>query len=162
MRLLFASAILLAWVRPRIRGRSRADWTIVALFAVALTTMNLSFYASLERLPIGVAVTIEFLGPLALAAATSRQGRDVFAVAAALVGVLLISQALTTPWAEMDLLGIGLAATAGACWAAYIVLSRRTGARFEGLDGISLCLAIGGLLLLPWGCLLYTSPSPRD
>lgn len=153
MRLLFASAILLAWVRPRIRGRSRADWTIVALFAVALTTMNLSFYASLERLPIGVAVTIEFLGPLALAAATSRQGRDVFAVAAALVGVLLISQALTTPWAEMDLLGIGLAATAGACWAAYIVLSRRTGARFEGLDGIALCLAIGGLLLLPWGVL---------
>lgn len=153
MRLLFASAILLAWVRPRIRGRSRADWTIVALFAVALTTMNLSFYASLERLPIGVAVTIEFLGPLALAAATSRQGRDVFAVTAALVGVLLISQALTTPWAEMDLLGIGLAATAGACWAAYIVLSRRTGARFEGLDGIALCLAIGGLLLLPWGVL---------
>lgn len=153
MRLLFASAILLAWVRPRIRGRSRAAWTIVALFAVALTTMNLSFYASLERLPIGVAVTIEFLGPLALAAATSRQGRDVFAVTAALVGVLLISQALTTPWAEMDLLGIGLAATAGACWAAYIVLSRRTGARFEGLDGIALCLAIGGLLLLPWGVL---------
>lgn len=153
MRLLFASAILLAWVRPRIRGRSRADWTTVGLFAVALTTMNLSFYASLERLPIGVAVTIEFLGPLALAAATSRQGRDVFAVAAALVGVLLISQALTTPWAEMDLLGIGLAATAGACWAAYIVLSRRTGARFEGLDGIALCLAIGGLLLLPWGVL---------
>lgn len=153
MRLLFASAILLAWVRPRIRGRSRADWTTVGLFAVALTTMNLSFYASLERLPIGVAVTIEFLGPLALAAATSRQGRDVFAVTAALVGVLLISQALTTPWAEMDLLGIGLAATAGACWAAYIVLSRRTGARFEGLDGIALCLAIGGLLLLPWGVL---------
>ena len=151
LRLGLASLILLAIVRPRLRGRSRQDWVVVTLFALALTVMNLTFYGSLTRLPIGVAVTIEFLGPLALAAALSRRLRDLVAVGAALVGVLLISQALSTPWAELDLVGIGLALTAGACWAAYIVLSRRTGRRFDGLDGIAIAMAIGALLTLPWG-----------
>src|SRR5690606_28592727 len=62
-------------------------------------------------------------------------------------------QALTTPWADLDLMGIGLAATAGACWAAYIVLSRRTGARFAGLDGIAICMAMGAAVTLPLGLL---------
>lgn len=153
LRLGLAAAILWLAVRPRLRGRTRQDWAVVSLFALALTAMNLSFYGSLTRLPIGVAVTIEFLGPLALAAVLSRRGRDLLAVAAALVGVLLISQALTTPWAELDLVGIGLAATAGACWAAYIVLSRRTGARFSGLDGIAICMAMGAVVTLPLGLL---------
>lgn len=151
LRLTLAALVMWALVRPRLRGRSRADWGLVCLFALALTSMNVAFYASLTRLPIGVAVTIEFLGPLALAAALSRRGRDALAVGAALVGVFLISEALTTPWAELDLTGILLAATAGACWAAYIVLSRRTGASFEGLDGIAICMAIGALVMLPLG-----------
>lgn len=151
LRLTLAAAVLWVFVRPRLRGRSRADWLVVALFAAALTLMNLAFYASLTRLPIGVAVTIEFLGPLALAAATSRRAQDLAAVGAALVGVFLISEALTTPWSELDLVGIGLAAAAGACWAAYIVFSRRTGAHFGGLDGIAICLALGALATLPFG-----------
>lgn len=151
LRLALAAVILWALVRPRLRGRSAADWGVVSLFALALTCMNIAFYGSLTRLPIGVAVTIEFLGPLALAAALSRRRRDLLAVGAALVGVLLISEALTTPWAELDITGILLAATAGACWAAYIVLSRRTGARFEGLDGIAICLALGAVVMLPLG-----------
>lgn len=153
LRLTLATALLWAFVRPRVRGRSAADWGVVALFALALTSMNLAFYGSLTRLPIGVAVTIEFLGPLALAAVLSRRLRDAAAVLAALAGVVLISEALTTPWAELDLLGILLAATAGACWAAYIVLSRRTGARFEGLDGIAICMALGAVVTLPMGLL---------
>nr|WP_238705431.1 EamA family transporter [Serinicoccus profundi] len=153
LRLTLATALLWAFVRPRVRGRSAADWGVVALFALALTSMNLAFYGSLARLPIGVAVTIEFLGPLALAAVLSRRLRDAVAVLAALAGVVLISEALTTPWAELDLLGILLAATAGACWAAYIVLSRRTGARFEGLDGIAICMALGAVVTLPMGLL---------
>lgn len=151
LRLTLAAAILWAFVRPRVRGRSRADWGVVGLFAIALTCMNIAFYGSLTRLPIGVAVTIEFLGPLLLAAATSRRGRDLAAVGAALVGVVLISEAMSTPWRELDLVGILLAATAGACWAAYIVLSRRTGARFPGLDGIAICLALGAVVTLPLG-----------
>lgn len=153
LRLTLATALLWVFVRPRVRGRSAADWGVVALFALALTSMNLAFYGSLTRLPIGVAVTIEFLGPLALAAVLSRRLRDAVAVLAALAGVVLISEALTTPWAELDLLGILLAATAGACWAAYIVLSRRTGARFEGLDGIAICMALGAVVTLPMGLL---------
>lgn len=151
LRLTLAAAVLWVFVRPRVRGRSREDWLVVVLFAAALTLMNLAFYGSLTRLPIGVAVTIEFLGPLALAAVTSRRARDLAAVGAALVGVFLISEALTTPWAELDLVGIGLAAAAGACWAAYIVLSRRTGARFDGLDGIAISMALGAVATLPFG-----------
>ena len=151
LRLTLAAALLWAFVRPRVRGRSRADWGVVALFAIALTCMNLAFYGSLTRLPLGVAVTIEFLGPLLLAAATSRRGQDLAAVGAALVGVVLISEAVSTPWGELDVVGMLLAATAGACWAAYIVLSRRTGARFPGLDGIAICLALGAVVTLPLG-----------
>ncbi len=151
LRIVLAATILAVLVRPRLRGRTRADWLLVSAFAVTLTAMNLAFYASLARLPIGVAVTVEFLGPLTLAAVTSRRGRDLAAVAAALCGVVLISQVLTTPWGQVDLLGLLLAATAGACWAGYILLSRGTGTRFGGLDGIAICLLIGAVLILPWG-----------
>ena len=153
LRLGLASLLLVLFVRPRLRGRAAGDWVVVTLFAVALTAMNLTFYGSLTRLPIGVAVTIEFLGPLALAAALSRRRRDLGAVTLALAGVLLISGAVQTRWDQLDLLGIGLAGAAGACWAAYIVLSRRTGARFQGLDGIALCMAIGAVLSVPAGVL---------
>ncbi|WP_238146695.1 EamA family transporter [Ornithinimicrobium murale] len=153
LRILLAAVLLLALVRPSWRGRTRADWLTVTGFAAALTSMNLCFYASLERLPIGVAVTIEFLGPLLLAAVTSRRGRDALAVVLALLGVLLISEVLTVPWADMDLIGIALAAAAGGFWAAYILLSGRTGARFEGLDGMAIALTIGAVALLPLGVL---------
>ncbi|MCK0113804.1 EamA family transporter [Ornithinimicrobium sp. F0845] len=151
LRMLLAAVMMLALIRPRWRGRSREDWVTVTLFAAALTAMNLCFYASLERLPIGVAVTIEFLGPLLLAAATSRQVRDLLAVVLALIGVVLISEALSVPWAQMDLVGIGLAAAAGGFWACYIVLSGRTGSRFEGLDGMAITLTIAAVAMLPLG-----------
>lgn len=151
LRLTLATLMLWVFVRPRLRGRSRGDWIVVTVFGLVLTVMNLAFYASLERLPIGVAATIEFLGPLTLATALSRRGRDLAAVATALSGVVLISQALTTPWADLDQVGIALAAAAGVAWACYLTLSRRTGARFEGLDGIAIAMAIGALLTLPFG-----------
>lgn len=153
LRLVLAAAVLMVLVRPRLRGRSRADWLTVGAFAASLTLMNLAFYGSLARLPIGVAVTIEFLGPLALAAALSRRGRDALAVAGALLGVVLISEIATADWAELDLVGIGLAAAAGACWAAYILLAGATGRRFGGLDGIALAMAIGAVAMLPVGLL---------
>lgn len=151
LRLVLAAAVLLAVVRPRLGGRSRADWLTVGAFATALTLMNLAFYASLERLPLGVAVTIEFLGPLTLAAVLSRRLRDGIAVLGALLGVVLISEVATTSWSDLDLLGIGLAAAAGACWAAYILLSGRTGRRFAGLDGIAIAMVLGAVVMLPFG-----------
>ncbi|CAN5355307.1 EamA family transporter [soil metagenome] len=149
LRLVVATVILWALVRPHLRGRTRTDWAVVARFAVALTVMNLAFYASLERLPIGVAVTIEFLGPLTLAAILSRRLSDAAAVAAALVGVVLISEVATESWDEIDLIGVALAALAGACWAAYIVTSGQTGSRFTGLDGIAIAMALGSAAMLP-------------
>lgn len=151
MRLLFATVILLAIVRPRWRGHSRRAWLTVIGFGLALGLMNFTFYGSLAHLPIGVAVTIEFLGPLLLAAVMSRRLVDLISVAAAAGGVLLISQALSVPFADLNLTGLGLAAAAGAFWAAYIIFSGRTGAEFEKLEGLALAMVVASVVTLPLG-----------
>jgi inner membrane transporter RhtA len=153
LRLLIGTVILVLVARPRLRGHDRSAWVTVVLFGLALGAMNWSFYASLGRLPIGVAVTIEFIGPLLLTVVLSRRLVDVLAVLCAGGGVLLISQALSVPFADLDLLGLGLAAVAGACWAAYIVLSKRTGAAFSQLDGLALALVVASAVVTPFGLL---------
>ncbi len=151
LRLGFATSILLAVVRPRWRGHSRRAWATVAGFGAALGLMNWTFYGSLAHLPIGVAVTIEFIGPLTLAAALSRRVLDLAAVLAAGVGVLLISRVLQVPMSQLSLTGIGLALAAGACWAAYVVLSGRTGAEFPHLEGLALAMVIATVVVFPVG-----------
>jgi inner membrane transporter RhtA len=151
LRLLFAMLILYAVARPSWRRRTRADWGTVALFGLALGAMNTTFYASLAHLPLGVAVTIEFLGPLGLAAVLSRRVRDMAAVSAAALGVVLVSGVLHTPWDRIDLVGVGFAALAGVMWAAYIVLSQRTGRAFDGLDGLALALIVSSIVVAPLG-----------
>jgi inner membrane transporter RhtA len=151
LRLLFASALLLLLVRPRWRGHSRRAWLTVTAFGVALGLMNFTFYSSLAHLPIGVAVTIEFIGPLTLAAALSRRWLDAVAVLAAAGGVVLISEALQTPFAELEKTGIVLALLAGAFWAAYIVLAGRTGTEFPKLEGLALAMVIATVVTLPFG-----------
>lgn len=151
LRLAFATAILLAVVRPRWRGHSRQAWLTVIAFGLALGLMNWAFYGSLAYLPIGVAVTIEFLGPLTLAAVLSRRLVDFLAVGGAAVGVVLISHALKTPWSQLPWAGLGLALVAGACWAAYVVLSGRTGQAFEKLDGLALAMVVATIVTLPAG-----------
>jgi inner membrane transporter RhtA len=151
MRLLFATAVLLVVLRPRWRGYSRAAWRTVIAFGVALGLMNFTFYGSLAHLPIGVAVTIEFIGPLVLAASLSRRVLDLVAVLAAAAGVVLISRALSTPLADLEVTGIGLALAAGGCWAAYIILSGRTGASFPKLDGLAFAMVTATVVTLPFG-----------
>lgn len=151
LRLLIAVVVMLALCRPRLRGYGRRDWATVVAFGLALAGMNTAFYASLTRLPIGVAVTIEFVGPLLLSAALSRRLRDGLAVLGAAVGVALISEVATSPLGDLDLLGILFALTAGACWAAYIVLSGATGARFPQLDGLALAMLVGTIAVAPFG-----------
>ncbi len=151
LRLAFATLVLLVVARPRLRGHPPSSWRTVVLFGLALGGMNLAFYASLAHLPIGVAVTIEFLGPLTLAAFQSRRGRDWIAVAAATGGVVLVSGALETTWAELDRVGILLAAITGVLWAAYIVLSQRTGREFEKLEGLALAMVVATVAVLPLG-----------
>ena len=151
LRLGIGAVVLGLVARPSLRGHTAGAWRTVLLFGVALGAMNWSFYGSLGRLPIGVAVTIEFVGPLTLAAVLSRRRRDLGAVLAAALGVLLISQALTVPWRELDLLGIGLALLAGACWAAYVVFSQRTGAAFPALDGLAIAMVVALAVVFPAG-----------
>ena len=113
--------------------------------------MNFAFYGSLGHLPIGVAVTIEFVGPLTLAAVLSRRPRDLVAVGAAAIGVLLISRALSLPLDQLEGTGILLALAAGACWAAYIIFSGRTGAAFPRLEGLALAMVVATVVVLPFG-----------
>ncbi len=153
LRLVLATALLVAIARPRWRGHRRRDLATVACFGLALGLMNFAFYGALGHLPIGVTVTIEFVGPLTLAAVLSRRPRDLLAVGVAGVGVVLISRALSIPLGELQGTGILLALVAGVCWAGYIVFSGRTGAAFPQLEGLALAMVVATVVILPFGLL---------
>lgn len=161
LRLLFGTLVMLLVVRPRWRGHSRGAWRAVTAFGLALGLMNFAFYASLAYLPIGVAVTIEFLGPLMLAAVLSRRLTDGMSVLLAAAGILMISEALTMPLADLPWRGLLLAAAAGACWAAYIIFSSRTGAAFDKLDGLAIAMTIATVVTVPFGVSTVGSWTPE-
>lgn len=148
LRLALAVPILLVLARPRIRGRTRRDFAPVIAFGLVLALMNLSFYLALARLPLGVAVTIEFVGPLGLAAAMSRRRRDLLAVTVAAAGVVMVNG---HDLAAVDWVGVGFGLVAGACWAAYILLSVETGRRFAQIDGLALAMLVSTVVALPLG-----------
>lgn len=156
LRLWSAALILLivggrgAWAASTGVAARRAwrDALTTVAFGVCLGLMNYVFYQAIARIPLGVAVTVEFLGPLVLTTVLSRRPLDYLAVVAAGGGVLLISGALTVPLDELSWVGLLLAATAGALWAAYIILSGRTGAAFPRLDGLALALVFSTLVVL--------------
>ncbi len=149
LRLVLSAVLLLAVSRPSVRGRSRADIAAAIAFGLILGGMNWSFYEALDRLPLGVAVTIEFLGPLAVALAGSRRLLDLAWVALAGGGVALL--ATQGEHDHIRPLGVALALVAGTCWACYILLSKRVGAAFPALDGLAIALGVGSLLVLPAG-----------
>lgn len=147
-RLVFSALILLAIARPSWRGRSRRAWATVTAFGAVLATMNAVFYLSIERIPLGAAVTIELLGPLVLSVIMSRRRSAWLWAGLAAVGVVLLGQG---SFGHLDPLGALLAAVAGVAWAGYIMLSARTGAAFARFDGLAIAMAIGALLILPFG-----------
>ena len=151
LRLGIAALILGAVARPRWRGHPGAAWRTVVAFGVTLGLMNFTFYSALARLPIGVAVTLEFLGPLVLAAVLSRRWTDGLAVLVAAGGVALIAQVVQVPFADLDHLGIALGLLTGVFWAMYVIFSGRTGAQFRQLDGLAIALVIGSLVVMPFG-----------
>jgi Predicted permease, DMT superfamily len=148
LRLAFSALILLAIFRPRLRGRTRADWGTVAAFGLVLAGMNALFYLALARLPLGPTVTIEYLGPLVLSVVLARRASAWLWAVLALAGVGLLARG---GFDDLDPLGVALAAGAGLMWVGYILLSARTGRRFERLDGLAIAMAIGGLGILPLG-----------
>ncbi len=149
LRLALSAVLLLAVARPSLRGRTRTDLRAVLLFGLVLGAMNWSFYEALHRLPLGVAVTIEFTGPLAVALAGSRRLLDLLWVSLAATGVILL--ALRGDRHGVTALGVLLALFAGACWAGYILLSQRVGKSFTTLDGLSLASAVATLVVVPAG-----------
>jgi inner membrane transporter RhtA len=151
LRLCLSAVILLAVSRPSLRGRSRTDLAAAVAFGLVLGGMNWSFYEALDRLPLGVAVTIEFVGPLAVAVAGSRRAVDLLWVALAGGGVVLL--ALRGDKHGVTGVGIGLVLIAATCWGAYILLSKRVGAAFAQLDGLAIALGVGAVLTLPAGVL---------
>src|SRR5262245_1775581 len=149
IRLSVAALVMLLLARPLVRGKSRTDWLVVLALGASLAATNLCFYGALGRLPLGVVVTIEFLGPLGLAAALSRTPAHLFAVVLALAGVVAVSGALQGGIASVDTVGLLLAAAAGVGWAVSILATRAVGARWRRLDGLALALAIGAVVVAP-------------
>jgi inner membrane transporter RhtA len=148
LRLLFGSIALWAIARPELRGRTRRDLGLVVALGIVLVSMNLTFWESLDRLPLGVAVTVEFLGPLGVAVIGSRRPLDLLWVAAAAGGVALLAD---SGGHTVSTLGLVLAATAGFFWALYILLGVRVGRAFSGATGLAPAMALGAVLVAPWG-----------
>jgi inner membrane transporter RhtA len=146
LRLLTSSLILLALARPRLDGRTGADWRPVLALGLALGAMNWAFYESFARIPLGVAVTIEFIGPLAVAALGSRRPRDLVWVGLAALGIVLFGAGPS----KVDALGFGLALLAGGFWALYIVSTAATGRRWAGVDGLAVASTVATLAIAPF------------
>lgn len=155
LRLAFGAVLLLAVARAR-RGRreARFDLRTVVAFGVVVAFMNICFYESIDRLPLGVAVTIEFLGPLSVAAAASRRRLDLLWIGLAACGVA----ALGSPTADVDGIGVLFALVAGVGWAAFILVGRRISTRGSLLDGLSAGLVVAALLLTPFGIAFRDGP----
>jgi threonine/homoserine efflux transporter RhtA len=133
-------------VRDLWKRRGFADVGIAVSFGISLGVMNFSIYQAFARIPLGVAVTIEFLGPLAVAVAGSRHLRDVGWVVLAGIGVVLLTQG---GHGHLDLTGVIFAGVAAICWAAYIVLSAATGRRFPGSSGLAIAMVVAAVLVTP-------------
>jgi inner membrane transporter RhtA len=147
IRVVLSGAILLAAFRPRVRRFTAAQWRVVVPFGVILGVMNLVFYLAISRIPLGLGVTLEFIGPLGVAVAGSRRALDGVWVALAAAGIVLIA-----PWGRegADSLGVVLALGAGACWAAYIVLGGRVSLMIPGGAAVAVAMSIAAVVILPF------------
>lgn len=145
VRQLVASAVLLPLTRPQVRRLTRAQWLRVVWLAAMFAGMNLGLYAAVERIGLGLAVTLEFLGPLAVALLGSRSARDLALAVAAGIGVYV----LVLPGPSSDYLGVAFGLAAAACWGGYILANRAVGAALPGVQGTALATAVSATAYLP-------------
>ncbi|TDD26075.1 EamA family transporter [Kribbella turkmenica] len=153
-----AGVVLVAVGRPRFRALTGKQWRLVLGLAAVFAVMNLSLYTSIDRVGLGLAVTLEFLGPLAVALLGSRRLIDLVCALAVAPAVVL----LTRPQATTDYLGIGLGLVAALCWASYILLNRRIGRELPGVQGVGAAAAVSGLAYVPIGLIVlwHHPPTP--
>lgn len=150
LRLLLAGLVLVIIARPSFRY-TREQWKALGLFGLTFAGMNGSFYVAIAHIPLGIAVTIEFTGPLLLAAVLSRHRKDLLWVALATLGLLILAWDSANGALDLNATGVICALIAGAFWAAYILCSRRVGALVPGQGGLAIAVLIGGTLLIPFG-----------
>jgi inner membrane transporter RhtA len=148
LRLAVAAIVLMAIWRPRVAGHPLADIRVAVAFGVALGVMNWAIYSAIDRIPLGIAVTIEFAGPMAVAVFGSRRALDLLWVALAVVGILLLAD---PGGGSLNTGGVLFALLAAAMWAAYILLSVRTGRLFPGGSGLALAMVVGAVVIAPTG-----------
>jgi inner membrane transporter RhtA len=151
LRIGLGALILAALVRPRWRGHDVRDRRLVALFGLTLGVMNLGFYEALDRIPLGVAVTIEFIGPVGVAVLLSRRPLDLVWVALAVAGIVLLADPFGA--GRLDTVGVAWVLLAALAWAAYILLAQRASGRFEGLEGLALASIVAAFVPLAPGLL---------
>ena len=151
LRIGLAAVLLLVFVRPRVRGWTRRQWGAAVLFGVSLAGMNGFFYAGIERVPLGTAVAIEFLGPLILAAVLTRRLLDGMWVGIALIGMALLGLDGMLGAEPLDLLGVFFILIAAGFWVFYIRMSARVGEAIPGSGGLVVGLLAASVLLLPVG-----------
>ncbi len=151
LRISLAALVLLLLWRPRLGGYGRREYALAGAFGLVLAGMNLSLYLAIDRIPLGVAVTLEFVGPLSVAVFGSRRLLDGLWVALAATGILLLAPLNVLGGSDLDPVGVAFALLAGVLWACYILLSARTGSVFPGGTGLVISLGIGTVVLLPVG-----------
>ena len=156
MRQFVTALVLTPMVRPRFRGLDRAQYLPVLGLTVVFSVMNLTLYMAIERIGLGLAVTLEFLGPLTVAIANSRRALDIGAAILAGVGVVV----LTNPGPATDILGIALALTAAVAWGSYILLNRAVGQRLPGLEGTAVASAVTAAVWLPIALTWFWTHTP--
>ena len=149
LRLVFGALILGLLFRPRVRERSSRELQLALAFGLTLVTMNFCFYQAIDRIPLGIAVTLEFVGPLGIALLGSRRTTDLFWVALAAAGILLLAPSIGDD--GLDPTGVAFALGAGVLWAAYITLSIHVGRAYSGPTGLVLAMAVGAVVALPFG-----------
>lgn len=155
VRQFITAAILVPLVRPRFRLRRDQWWPVIGL-VVVFSVMNLSLYAAVERIGLGLAVTLEFLGPLTVAIAGSRRTVDACGALIAGVGVLL----LTRPGGSADLTGVGFGLLAASAWGAYILLNRTCGRRLPGLQGTAVASVFTAAVWIPVAAVWFLTHPP--
>jgi inner membrane transporter RhtA len=148
LRLAIAGLLLTAVVRPRVRRWSRAQWSAAVALGLTMGAMNLVFYLAIRDVPLGVAVTVEFVGPLLLALVQTRRVWDLVWAVLAGAGVALLG---LDGGESVPITGLALALLAGLFWAGYILSSARVGRVLPGIDGLAVALLVAALLALPFG-----------
>ena len=150
LRIGISALLLLAAFRPKLAALNAAQWRAVVPYGLALAVMNMTFYFALERIPLGIAVAVEFAGPLAVAVFGSRKPIDVLWVLLAGAGITLIAP--RSGGGSLDAVGLLLAAIAGACWAGYIVLGGRLARVLADGDAVAIGMLVAAVAALPVSC----------